>query len=182
MDPFKRRAKIAIVASSGIVGVTIPPTRSWFLILAALAGDVAFAAITYSSWATTSLWIRLIFIWAIVGGALALVYQLAVTQIIAFDSLRLTIGKEFNGWERKHEYQVADCSDLEWVSAAKGRPAGLQCKAGWRTVIVGKDLSEEEAAEVLAALQISLPGVAQKLCSNPNSKDHFIALGLGRSK
>jgi hypothetical protein len=129
------------------IGVTIPPTRSWFLILAALVGDVAFAAMTYSSWATTSLWIRLIFIWAIVGGALALVYQLAVTQIIAFDSLRLTICKEFNGWERKHEYQVADCSDLEWVGAAKGRPAGLQCKAGWRTVIVGKDPSEEEAAE-----------------------------------
>jgi len=180
MDLFKRSAKIEIVASSGILRVTIPPRRSWHLILAAIAADVIFAAVIYSSWATTSVWIRLIFIWAIVSGALSLVYQLVVTQIIEFDSLRLTVCKEFNGWERKQEYQVAECSDLEWVSAAKGRSAGLRCKVGWRKVMVGKDVSEDEAAEVLAALQRNLPAVAQKLCSYPNSKDQFITLGLGK--
>jgi hypothetical protein len=46
--------------------------------------------------------------------------------------------------------------------------------------MVGKDLSEEEATEVLAALQQNLPAVAQKLCSFPDSKDQFITLGLGR--
>jgi hypothetical protein len=46
--------------------------------------------------------------------------------------------------------------------------------------MLGKDMSEDEAVEVLTALQASLPGVAQKLCSYPNSKDHFITLGLGR--
>jgi hypothetical protein len=179
MDFFKRSAKIEIVASSGILRVTIPPRRSWIIILAAIVADVVFVAIIYSSWTTTSPWIRLIFIWAIVSGVLSLVYQLLVTQIIEIDSLRLTICKEFNGWERKKEYQVADCRDLEWVSAAKGRSAGLQCKLGWRKVTVAKDLSEDEAAEVLAALQQNLPAVAQKLCSYPNSKDQFITLGLG---
>src|SRR5271156_4503337 len=113
MDLFKRSAKIDIVASSGILRVTIPPGRSWLLILAAVAADVIFVAIIYSSWATTSVWIRLTFIWAIVSGALSLVYQLVVTQIIEFDSLRLTVCKEFNGWEGKQKYQNAESSELE---------------------------------------------------------------------
>jgi hypothetical protein len=46
--------------------------------------------------------------------------------------------------------------------------------------MVGKDLSEDEAAEVLAALQQNLPAVGQKLCSYPDSKGQFIALGFGR--
>ena len=116
----------------------------------------------------------------IIIGVLALVYRLSVTQIIEFDALRLTVCKDIHGWERKQEYQVTDCSELEWVPASNGRPAGLQCKVGWRKVLVGKDLSEDEAVEVLVALQANLPGVARKLCSYPNSKDHFITLGLGR--
>jgi hypothetical protein len=43
-----------------------------------------------------------------------------------------------------------------------------------------KDMLEDEAVEVLLTLQTSLPAVAQKLCSYPNSKDRFITLGLGQ--
>src|ERR1700733_2801979 len=139
MDFFKRTAKIDIVASSGILRVTIPPRRRWFLILAVIAADVVFAAIIYSNWATTSVGIRIVFICGIISSAFSLSYQLLVTQIIEFDSLRLTVCKEFHGLERKREYQVADCSDLEWVRTAKGRSEGLQCKIGWRKVMVGKD-------------------------------------------
>lgn len=160
--------------------MTVPPRESWFLIFVVIAADGAFAVMTYKSWAQMSLWVHIMFVWAIIGGVFALVYQLAVTQIIEFDVARLTVCKDIHGWERKHEYQLVECSELEWVRASEGRPAGLQCKVGWRKVMVGKDLSEDEAVEVLAALQTSLPGVAQKLCSYPNSKDHFITLGLGR--
>jgi hypothetical protein len=180
MDLFKRRTKIGIVASSGILRVTVPPGQSWFFIIVVIAANAAIAVVTYNNWEQAPLWLRIWIIWVIISGALALVYRISMTQIIEFDALRLTVCKDVHGWERNQEFQIADCSELEWVPASNGRPAGLKCKVGWRTVMLGKDMSEDEAVEVLVALQNGLPGVAQKLCSYPNSKDHFITLGLGR--
>jgi|SRR5580658_679969 hypothetical protein len=180
MDFFKRTAKIDIVASSGILRVTVPPRRPWFLILATIATDLAFLAMIHNSWAQMPLWFQIFIIWVFVSSGIGLVFQLSVTQIIELDSLRLKVCKDFHGWERKREYEVADCSDLEWVNASRGRAAALECKIGWRTIVVAKDLSEDEAAEVLAALQKSLPDVAQTLCSSAPSKDHFLTLGLGK--
>jgi len=179
---FKRSAKIEIVASSGILRATIPPTRSRSLIVVAIALDVAFVAMMYTIWAQMPLWFHLSVIWVFVSSGIGLVFQLTATQIIEFDALRLMVCKDIHGWERKQEYPVADRSDLEWVSSSRGRSAGLQCKIGWRTVVVGKDRSEDEAAEVLAALQKSLPEVAQKLCSSRPGKEHFLTLGLGNQK
>jgi hypothetical protein len=180
MDLVKRRAKSEIVTSSGILRVMVPPGQSWFLIVIAIATDVVFVAMIYNSWAQMPLWLRLFIIWVLISGALGLVYRLSVTQIIEFDASRLMIGKDIHGWERKKKYKIEDCSELEWLPAAKGRPAGLKCKVGWRTVMLGKDMPEEEAIEVLSALQQNLPAVAQKLCSYPSSKDHFLTLGLGK--
>jgi hypothetical protein len=180
MDFLKRSAKIEIVASSGILRVTIPPTGSWPLIVVAIATDVVFVAMMYTIWAQMPLWFHLFVIWVLVSSSIGLVFQLTATQIIEFDALRLMICKDIHGWERKKEYKIEDCSELEWLPAAKGRPAGLKCKVGWRTVILGKDMPEDEAVEVLSALQQYLPAVAQKLCSYPSSKDHFLTLGLGK--
>jgi hypothetical protein len=180
MDFFKPSAKIEIVASSGILRVTVPPRQSWLFIAIAIVADVAFVAMTYNSWAQTALWLRLFIIWALVSGTFGLFYKLFGTQIIEFDALQLTICRDIHGWERKVVHQIAACSELEWERAAESRPAGLQCKVGSRKVTVCKDISEDEAVEVLVALQSNLPAVAQKLCSYPNSKDHFITLGLGR--
>jgi hypothetical protein len=138
LNLFKRRAKMEIVASSGILRVTVPPRESWFLILVVIAADVAFAVMTYSGWSRTWVWVHLIFVWAIIGGVLGLVYQLAVTQIIEIDAQHLTGCKEIHGWERKQEYQIANCNELKWVSASEGRSAGLQCKIGWRKVMAVK--------------------------------------------
>lgn len=180
MNLFKRRAKIEIAASSGILRITVPPRESWFLILVVIAADVVFAVMAYKSWSEMSLSVHIIFVWGIISGTLALVFQLSVTQIIEFDALRLTVCKDIHGWERRQEYQISNCSELEWVPASEGRSAGLQCKIDRRKVIVGEDLSDDEVVEILTALQQKLPGVAQKLCSYPNSKDHFVTLGLGR--
>jgi hypothetical protein len=180
MNFFKRRPRIGIVASSGILRVTVPPGQSWFFILVVIAANAAVAVVAYNGWAQMPLWLRIWIVWVIIGGVLALVYQLSVKQIIAFDALRLSVCKDIHGWERKQEFQIADCSELEWIRGSEGRPSGLKCKVGWRTLMVGKDMLEDEAVEVLVALQTSLPAVAQKLCSYPNSKDHFITLGLGK--
>jgi len=44
----------------------------------------------------------------------------------------------------------------------------------------GKGLSEDTANEILTALQQALPDVAQKVCSSPGSKEHFVTLGLNK--
>jgi hypothetical protein len=180
MNFFKRRPRIGIVASSGILRVTVPPGQSWFFILVVLAAKAAVAVVAYNGWAQMPLWLRMWIVWVIIGGVLALVYQLSETRTIEFDALRLSVCKEIHGWERKQQFQIADCSELEWIRGSEGRSSGLKCKAGWRTVMVGKDMLEDEAVEVLVTLQTSLPAVAQKLCSYPNSKDHFSTLGLGQ--
>jgi hypothetical protein len=82
----------------------------------------------------------------------------------------------------KKEYKVEDCRELERSEGSEGRPAGLQCKVGWKTVKVCEDLSEDESIEILTDLQRSLPDVAQKTCSYPKSKEHFLTLGLGKQK
>ena len=127
-----------------------------------------------------SLLFHVLFIWGFVTASLALIYQLSVTQVIEFDSQRITVCKEIRGWERKEEYRVEDCSELEWSEGSEHQPAMLRCKADRRTVKVCEDLSEDESIEILTALQRRLPDVAQKLCSYPRSKEHFLTLGIGK--
>ena len=54
----------------------------------------------------------------------------------------------------------------------------LQFKNGWRTITFGKDLTENQAIQILTELQKALPNVAQLLCSYPEGKKHFLTLGL----
>jgi hypothetical protein len=88
------------------------------------------------------------------------------------------IRKEIHGWERNREYSIKECRELECVQGSKDTPQGLQFKTGWRTVRVGENLSENQAIEILTALQQSVPEAAQQLCSYPDGKKHFITLGL----
>lgn len=162
--------------------VTIPPRRSWLLILLEIAVFLVGAIWVYGLWARTSLWFHVFFVWGFVSASLALIYQLSVTQTIEFDSQRITVCKEIHGWERKKEHSVEDCSELEWSEGSEGRPTALNCKVGWRTVKLCEDLSEDESIEILAALQRSLPDVAQKVCSYPNLKEQFLTLGLDKQK
>jgi hypothetical protein len=67
---------------------------------------------------------------------------------------------------------------MEWMRGAEETPQRLQCKIGPRTIGFGENLTEDQAIQVLTALQRSLPEVAHQLCSYPDSKAHFITLGL----
>ena len=106
--------RIGIISSSGMLRVTIPPRRSWLLILLEIAVSLVVVIWVYGSWTKMSLLFHVLFIWGIVTAFLALIYQLSVTQVVEFDSQRITVCKEIRGWERKKEYRVEDCSELEW--------------------------------------------------------------------
>lgn len=95
------------------------------------------------------------------------------------NSTGLSIRKGIHGWERKREYQINECSNLEWDAGQKGG-SYLTCKVGRWPIKFGNRLSENDANEILSALQRTLPDVAQKLCTYPGGKEHFITLGLNK--
>jgi hypothetical protein len=95
--------------------------------------------------------------------------------VVEFDATGIRIRKDILGWERMREYRIADCRSLEPHVKDEGDAYGLQCKVGWRTVRFGEYISEDQANEVLAALQRELPEVAAKLEAGPT---HFTTLGL----
>jgi hypothetical protein len=180
MGPSTTDTRIGIVSSSGMLRVTVPPKHSWLLILLEIIVISVGVKWIYGLWASMSLLLHVLTFWGLVSSALGLFYQLFVTQIIEFDPQRITICKEIRGWERKKEYRVEDCSELEWSKGSEGEREALKCRVGWRTIKVCEDVSELESIQILTALQRSLPDVAQKICSYPKSKEHFITLGLGK--
>jgi len=106
------------------------------------------------------LWYRVLLTWVILSVAVAL-YQLSGTQIIEFDGNRLAIHKRVLGWNRKREYPIDKCSDLQW--RVQGGRSGLRCTLGRRTINFAYRISEDEASEVFAALKAALPNVAQRM-------------------
>ena len=182
MGSSKAGTRVRIVSGSGMLRLTIPPRRSWLLILFEIAVFLVGVIWVYGFWTKISTLFHVLFIWGFVSTALALIYQLSVTQIVDLDSQRMTLCKEIHGWERKKEYKTEACSELEWSEGSEGEREALKCKVGRRTVKVCQDVSEPESIEILTALQRSLPEVAQRLCSYPDFKEHFLTLGLHKQK
>lgn len=153
--------------------------RSWLVAIFEGAVILTFLVMTYRSWPNMSLTFRFLTVWGILSGIAALIFQLSGSEIIEFDAENLTITKEIHGWERKREYKVKECRELEWMQAAEDTPPKMQCKIGHRKIAFGENLTEDQAIQILTALQECLPEVAQQMCSYPGSKSHFITLGLG---
>ena len=169
---------IDMSTSSGILRVTVHPSRSWLLTLFEGGVIVIFGIVTYRNWGSMSQLFRVLFISGTLSGAAALIFQLSGTEIIEISSEKLTLRKEIHGWERKREYSIKECCELQWMQGAEDRPQSLQFKNGWRTVTLGENLSENQVIDILTALQQSVPEAAQQLCSYPDGKKHFITLGL----
>src|SRR5215472_7444461 len=109
---------IDISTSSGTLRVTVK-RRSWLILLFEGGILLIFITMTYRNWASMSHLFRILFVWAFVSGIAALIFQLSGTEIIEFDSERLTIRKEIHGWERKRKYRVKECHELEWMEGAE---------------------------------------------------------------
>jgi hypothetical protein len=178
---LKRERALEIVAVSGTVRVTINPKPAWLgIVVEAVAILIVFGAFVIRGWGSFALWGRTLVVWGIGGAVIAWFYQLCGSEIVEFDARKLVICKQILGWSRTSEYPVSDCFQLEWREPTnEGDTKGLQCKVGWRTVKFGDLISEDEAIEILAALQANLPDVAQQMCAMPDtSKKHFTTLDL----
>ena len=179
MTGFFDGPKVDVVASSGMLCVTIHPRPGWQAALAALGGDVIFAVVLYQVWSATPLSVRIVWLALLPIILLSSVYEFFGEEIIEIDSQKLTIRKGIHGWERKREYQIDECCNLEWSAGRKGS-SHLTCKVGRWPVAFAKRLSESDADNIFLALQQTLPDVAQKICASTGNKEHFITLGLHR--
>jgi hypothetical protein len=168
-----------VVAGSGMLRVTIHPRRDWQVGLWALAWDAFFIVILCQFWSRLPFSFRVIWIAVLVAALLSEVHEFLAEEILEFDSQKLTICKGAHGWERRREYPIEQCSDLGWRTGRRSGPY-LALSVGRRSVKFGKDLSEDAANEILTALQRALPDVAQKMCSCPGSREHFVTLRLNK--
>ena len=159
--------------------VRIYPRTHWLAGLAALGVDAFFAIVLYHFWAVTPLFVRVFWILILASTVPTWVYQFSGEEIIEFDSQKLTVRKGIRGWERKREYQINECSNLQWHEGHKGN-SYLGGRVGRWPIQFGKELSENNANKILTALQRTLPDVAQKICSFPGYREHFITLGLNK--
>jgi hypothetical protein len=180
MFRFQDTPRIDVVASSGILRVTVQSRSNWVFIVFDLLLTGVFVFFYYHYWAVIPWTFKAIGLFGAASMALGLFYRMSVTEIFEIDSRNLTLRKEFHGWERKREYRIEDCSELEWSEATDKMPQRLHCKVCWKTVSFAKGLSEDQALEILGSLQQALPEVAQKLCSTLAGLEHFIALNLSR--
>ena len=178
MAGFFDGPKVDVVASSGMVSVTVHPTPNWQAGLAAVVGDILIAGLLYEYWPITGFFMRAIWIFVMASTVLGLVYQLLGEEVIEIDSRNLTIHKGIHGWERTREYQISRCSDLEWKVGRGASRLSLKV-SGWPKTFA-KNISEADADKVLSAIQQTLPDVARQICANPDAKKHFITLGLSK--
>lgn len=99
---------IEISTSSGILRVTVHPSRSWLLALFESGVILTFGIMTYRNWGSMSQLFRVLFVSGILSGTAALVFQLSGTEIIEISSDKLTVRKEIHGWERKRDYGIKE--------------------------------------------------------------------------
>jgi hypothetical protein len=136
-----------------------------------------FGLLSLRSWQTEPLLVRIASVAVVIGGIGGWFAQLfGFSEEIEFDQKSLRVRTETFGWERTREYPIEQCTDLQ-VQDRTGGPHGLQCRIGWRTIEFGDYLSEQQAIEVLSALQDAMPDVAPKLLPSVD----ITTLGLGRN-
>ena len=180
MPEFFGGRTVEIISSSGILRVTIRPRPSLLHTVTLLGVDSYVGSFLYAHWSAFSTFTRVFSIWIMVSGICALFYRAFGEEIIEFDAKKLTIHKGIHGWERKREYEIADCRELEWEPGNKGTPPRLKCKSGWRSFAFAHYVPEQDAYKILVALQETLPDAAQKICSFDGGKEHFLSLGLNK--
>jgi len=102
------------------------------------------------------------FVFAMASSVLGLIFQFSGSEAIEIDTGKITLCKDIHGWERKREYAIGECRELEWRESTEKAPQRLQFEIRFRTITFAKDLTENQAIRFLTTLQQTLPNVAQQ--------------------
>lgn len=163
MPPFLQlRAEVDMVNASGTLRVSIEhkyPTLLFLMEAVFIAGAIF--------WGWDQQW------WGLPGGSalagaflviniIGLGYNLTGAEVVEFSERQIVRSRTNLGWQRNSEYELEKCSRLQWRKDF-GKPGFFRCHFGWRTFSFGKYLSQEQADQLVARLESTLPNVANHL-------------------
>jgi hypothetical protein len=143
---------VEISTSSGVLGVTICPSRPWAIIALEVGVLTLFAFLAYEGWARMSPRLRMFYALLVFCGAAGLAFQGTGFEVIEIDSEKITLRKGVRGWERKREYKIKEWQELEWVQGSEDVSQGLRCKSGWRSINFASGITETQSIQILTAL------------------------------
>jgi hypothetical protein len=174
-----RKANVEVATISGVLRVEVHAGINWLSVIFEIVLFGFFVRAIASSWLKLSFFDRIFNAWIVAAGVVGVFHLLRHSELIEFDRENLTIRRTFLGWERTSRYRVDDLSELTWRVQEGENHFALECKAGMRRIQFGQYVTEQQAQEILAALQQSLPDVAQKMgMSSDDQKSHITQLGL----
>jgi hypothetical protein len=180
MNLKQPRRKVEIESASGTLRVTITPQFSIWVILE-IAGFLAFFVLVWKQ--SPNFYREHPLFCALFGlGMLrGLWYQVSGSEEIEFSQQRLMIRTDRPLWPKSWEAPLQDCANLQTHEPSEEHSNRFSCRVGGSTVTFGKDLSPEQADEIMIELQRALPDVADRLLASgagdPYGK-HFTTLNL----
>jgi hypothetical protein len=152
------------------------------VLLVGVGVPVGVLAILLPHWHGLSLLVRSGVVLGLIGHFGAFIFKLYGTEVIEFSESGIAVCKEIRGWERRREYPVTDCREMQWDEGegAEGDPQGVKFKAGRKWIRFGSEISEKQANDIFVALQNNLPSAAALVFSYPEEKSSFLKLGLNK--
>jgi hypothetical protein len=156
------RAEMEMVNASGALRVTIEHKypKVLFLVHAASITAAIFWGWDSQGWdlPRASAMGAALLVLNIIGIA----YYMTGSEVVEFNDRQIVRSRTNLGWQRTSEFELEKCSRLKWLEYF-GKPGFFRCQYGWRTFSFGKYLSQKQADRLLAALERSLPTVANHL-------------------
>ena len=168
--------------TSGILRVTVRSSPRLLVLLVGVGVPTVILAIFLPHWHGLSLLVRGAIVLGLLGHFGTFIFQLFGTEAIEFSPGSIVVCKEIRGWERRHEYLIAGCHEMQWDEGqgAEGDPQGVKFKAGSKWIRFGSGISEKQANDIFVALQNNLPSVAALIFSYSEEKSSFLKLGLSK--
>jgi len=178
MSRWNTNPQIGMSFSSGILRVTIRPSQRWFIVFVGVAVPFLILAVFLPRWHEFPLFARAGVIVALIADLGLLIFKLSGIEIIEFSQRVLAVTKEIRGWERRREYLVEVCREMQWDEGSEDEPRGIKCKAENQWIRFAAEVSENQANEIFVEVQKELPDVAAFLFSFPEERSRFLRLGL----
>ena len=168
--------------TSGILRVTVRSSPRLLVLLVGIGVPTVILAIFLPYWHGFSLLVRGVIVLGLIGHFGTFIFKLFGTEVIEFSQGNIVVCKEISGWERRHEYPIAECHEMQWDEGegAEGDPQGVRFRAGRKWVRFGAEISEKQANNIFVALQNNLPAAAALVFSYPEEKSSFLKLGLSK--
>ena len=141
--------------TSGILRVRVRSSPRLLVLLVGAGVPIVILAIFLPYWHGFSLLVRGVIVLGLIGHFCTFIFKLFGTEVIEFSQGSIVVCKEISGWERRHEYPIAECHEMQWDEGegTEGDPQGVKFKAGRKWARFGAEISEKQANDIFVALQ-----------------------------